>query len=378
MTQSYVWHDLFIRVTWHGYVCDMTHSKCDVMQRGVLICVPRHDTFMCVTWHVYVCDVSRLCVWHDTFMCVTWHVYVCDMTHLCVWHDSPVSVMWFDVDNSGVLMCVPCVWQETSMCVTWHIYECDMTRICVWYDTFTCVTWLTGEYDVTQRWQQWSSGVCDMMVWVTWRAVCIYICIFACIYIYVYTYTYINIYMYVCVCTWHYELYVYTYAYMYVCIYVYIHKYIYVCVCVYMTWRAHTCGIKQTYKWHDSPVRVSKLNIKSNGARIWVPATHTLAHMLQKSSHATHTSESCRTFEWCMSHICDSLATHIRTPVLSHVTTQVYLQCMIGVFLSVWQHGSSDVCDVTLGFRVSGYKLKCICSEWFVSFQRDILRKRRE
>jgi len=52
------------------------------------------DVFMCVTWRIHVCDMTHSCVWHDAFMCVTWRIHACDMTHSCVWHDSFICVTW--------------------------------------------------------------------------------------------------------------------------------------------------------------------------------------------------------------------------------------------------------------------------------------------
>jgi len=112
MTNSYLWHDPSIRVTWVIHMCGMTDS--------------------CVTWLIHVCDMTHSYVWHDSFMCVIcltympWRfrvqhlvLYICDMTHLYVWHESFIRVTR-----------------------PFHIW--DMTH------SFVCVTWLT---DMTWRFQ---------------------------------------------------------------------------------------------------------------------------------------------------------------------------------------------------------------------------------
>jgi len=70
MTHSDVWHDAFIRLSWHIHMCHMTYSHVS------------HDAFMCVTW---AADV-----WHGTWQMQT-HLHptlfcVCAQTHF---HTSP-------------------------------------------------------------------------------------------------------------------------------------------------------------------------------------------------------------------------------------------------------------------------------------------------
>ena len=66
VTQAYMWHDSFVRVT----------STCTWMDIHTYI----H------TIHVHV-DVPLWYMWHDSFIFVTWLVHICDMTRLRVWCD---------------------------------------------------------------------------------------------------------------------------------------------------------------------------------------------------------------------------------------------------------------------------------------------------
>jgi len=66
MAHSYVWHHLFIRVTWLIHTCDMTLMTYSINLRKMI--------------HLYE--------WHDFIIRVTWLLYTSDMTHSYVWHDS--------------------------------------------------------------------------------------------------------------------------------------------------------------------------------------------------------------------------------------------------------------------------------------------------
>jgi len=68
-TRSYVWHDLFIRLTWLVHTFDI------------------HLTWLVhiLTWLVHTFDMTRSYVWHDAFISVTWLVYMYDMTRAHVW-----------------------------------------------------------------------------------------------------------------------------------------------------------------------------------------------------------------------------------------------------------------------------------------------------
>jgi len=157
VSNSCVWHDSFISVTWLTYMCDMTHS-----------CV-WCDSFICVIWLIHMCAMTRSYVWYDSFICVPWLVHMCDMSHSCVWHDSFICVTCLihvcDMTHSYVchdsFTCVHLiihmtiklhsnVWRDACIRVTWPIHVRDMTHSCICgtthsyacHDSFICVTWL--------------------------------------------------------------------------------------------------------------------------------------------------------------------------------------------------------------------------------------------
>jgi len=121
MTNSWVWHDSFVRATWLICTCDMTHLY---MQR---------DSFVCATWLICVCDVTHLCVRRDSFVCATWLTCTCNVTYLYVRHDLHTG-------HELNMMCVGyiCV-TRVCMCVGYickihqHVYDCIITY--VWLDT---------------------------------------------------------------------------------------------------------------------------------------------------------------------------------------------------------------------------------------------------
>jgi len=69
MTHSYVWHDLFIWVTWLTHICDM----------------------ICATWPIHMCDMTYLYEWHNSLIYATRYVrhdsFIC-LTQLCKVHTS--------------------------------------------------------------------------------------------------------------------------------------------------------------------------------------------------------------------------------------------------------------------------------------------------
>ena len=88
-THSYVCHKSLIWiicVTWRIHMCDMTHYMCDVTQSYVW-----HDAFICVTWLIHMCDMTRSYVWHDSFIYSTWLIHICDMLHSCVQLINPLG-----------------------------------------------------------------------------------------------------------------------------------------------------------------------------------------------------------------------------------------------------------------------------------------------
>jgi len=76
-----VQHDLCNRVTWHIYMCDMTHDMCDVthspnnsMAVRYDVRDVRHDSFICATWLIPLCDLTHVSVRHDLLICAIWHI----------------------------------------------------------------------------------------------------------------------------------------------------------------------------------------------------------------------------------------------------------------------------------------------------------------
>jgi len=119
MTNSYVWHDSFICVTWLTHMCDMPHSYA---------C---HDSLICVAWLFHLCAMTHSYEWHNPCIYVTWLIHTCamilshtcDMTHSYVCHDSLI-------------------------CVAWLFHVCAMTHLYEWithsyiYANEHCDTWV--------------------------------------------------------------------------------------------------------------------------------------------------------------------------------------------------------------------------------------------
>jgi len=84
----FLWHDLFVQVTWLVRRCDMNHSNV------------WHDSH--VTWLIRMSDTTH--VWHDIFVCVIWQV-TCVPEDTCRQLLTPSSRSTF-------------IWLTTRMCRT--------------------------------------------------------------------------------------------------------------------------------------------------------------------------------------------------------------------------------------------------------------------
>jgi len=187
MTDSYVWHDPFMRVAWLLYMCDMTHScmwhdpsMCEThtnthvtqdlrgitgwrrpmwcLNSQVIFCkratnyraLLRRMTYkdkaaygssppgtwvcfisftcVCVTRIVCVCDMNN-----DSFHSYVWHysfTWLIDMTHSCAWQDLCGITVITQIMLTPLILC------------DMTIYVCDMPHLYVWHDPSMYVTWI--------------------------------------------------------------------------------------------------------------------------------------------------------------------------------------------------------------------------------------------
>ena len=83
----------------HPEVCVWLHEMCVAW---IIICVWR-ERLICVSdlnvvWNVTLLYVWRdSFIWHDLFIRVTWSIHRCDMIHSQVWHVSFHGLFWCDV-----------------------------------------------------------------------------------------------------------------------------------------------------------------------------------------------------------------------------------------------------------------------------------------
>jgi len=250
-----VWPDLFIRVTWLIYMCDMTHSLSACFNFF-------HISLIRVTWlihvliriwnmtHIYICVTQNtcMCVWlwsrqiqeeagnmhKDTYM----YIYV------SFWRASPCIRMSHDTQEGMQGLICMC---DTTHCLThlyvWHepISFCLLAPACLLacHDSFIHVWWLVQMCDMTHSYEWWHIDRCDMIamshlnvMWLTYTHLYVSGCI------YIYTHKYIYIYVYICMFIYIY-IYIYMYImyiYTYICMYMYIYTYIYIYIFIWYTY----------------------------------------------------------------------------------------------------------------------------------------------
>jgi len=127
MTQSYMWHDSIIHVTW-----------CTTLSHLVM---RADDTWLHVS---NVRDMTQSYMWHDSIMCV-WHDSFAPHYHilLCALMTPNFTSLMCDNHHSYV-------WHDLLMCVTWPTryarwWHPTSLREWVWHDSIIHVTWLNHE-----------------------------------------------------------------------------------------------------------------------------------------------------------------------------------------------------------------------------------------
>jgi len=114
---SYVWHDIFIRVTTtHPYISPAFQIMCPVYVRflnhmcGMTYEFVWHDSsiyitrlsIMCpvyVRFLIHICGVSHSYVWHDVCICVTWLIHMYQLPFFC----APVSPLPYIIEWKIIL-----------------------------------------------------------------------------------------------------------------------------------------------------------------------------------------------------------------------------------------------------------------------------------
>jgi len=152
MTHEYVWHDLWICVTWLILFTTWHCTRQFIHLSDFLFAT----SLTYLQWLIHMCDMTHPYAWHDSSICVTWLIHMRDMTRPYVWHDSSICVTWLialsrhvTADDELCDMTRWYVWHDSWICVTWLVDMCDMTQlICdvthghMWRDLLICVTWL--------------------------------------------------------------------------------------------------------------------------------------------------------------------------------------------------------------------------------------------
>jgi len=148
MTHSYVWHDLFICVTWLIHMCDMTHSYV------------KHDSFCRCTWLIRPKEqrksrllyMSRTPPWNfgNSFIFMT--RLICRRTWLM---RARVTEKMCACVCVCVCVCVRvCVWYHVTF---WREFETEWIHVCVSVCVYVCVSNITLHSGGNLRSRQWES-----------------------------------------------------------------------------------------------------------------------------------------------------------------------------------------------------------------------------
>jgi len=176
MTHSHMWRDLFTYMTWLIHVPGMTHTLPDMahscmwcdLEGGVM-------AFSVNGMGVYMCDMTQSYMWYDASIYVTWFSFMCDMTwqrhrdgfqsqryiHLHMWHTSIILVTWFvhTCDMTHPCMCIHVcirihIWKSVVVASSVNricLYIWDMTQSCTWHYSSISLTWRNHWCDMTVK-----------------------------------------------------------------------------------------------------------------------------------------------------------------------------------------------------------------------------------
>jgi len=130
-----------------------------------------HDLFICVTWLIHMCDMTHSYVWHDLF--------TCDMTHAFEWHDSTcdIWVTWLihtrhmsyhTMKESYHFIRVTYEWYDSHK-IRWHVpswlLHCNTHCNTATLAATHCNTCCNTLHDTRRRWiatNWWMSHVAHM------------------------------------------------------------------------------------------------------------------------------------------------------------------------------------------------------------------------
>ena len=116
----HVWSVWNVYKTWRIYMCAMkfSHVRLEYMRMCSFMCDMTescvwHDSVLCVTWPTHMCDMA--------YSCVTWLILICDMTHSCEWHNQfiwthiKLRCLDWDVMNSPYTITCVQIWSVRTL-----------------------------------------------------------------------------------------------------------------------------------------------------------------------------------------------------------------------------------------------------------------------